>query len=126
VISDTHNYLNDPEFQAELLALQVTNQITVAMERQQLTQREMAERLGVTSAYLSRVLSGYTNMTVKTIAKFAIALQLHASIRFEELVRAAATRFDYKSSASQEISIETPDDTESPEFSFDRGLELAA
>ncbi|MCH7970366.1 MAG: helix-turn-helix domain-containing protein [Chloroflexi bacterium] len=126
VIKDKHSYANDPEFLAELLALQVTNQITLIMDKQELSLREMADRVGVSSAYLSRVLSGNPNMTVKTIAKFAVALGLHAAIRFEELVRAVDTRFDYKSSSKQEISIEIPDDHESPEFSYGRGLELAA
>jgi len=54
-----------------LIAL-ATSRILDEMDVAQLTQAELARRIGVTDAHVSQVLSGSRNMTLRTLATFAL------------------------------------------------------
>lgn len=73
---------NTPEYVSMLLAMNFTHQISTVMAQEGLTQRAMAGRLGVSEAYLSRVLSGHPNMTLKTMAKLSLAVGLMPAVSF--------------------------------------------
>ena len=75
-------FLKDPEYVAELMALSVAQHIAKTLLDEGLTQRALARRLGVSEAYLSRVLSGHPNMTLKTMAKLSLALGLMPAVSF--------------------------------------------
>jgi transcriptional regulator with XRE-family HTH domain len=74
--------LSDPDYVADLMALQIAHHIASVLVDEGLTQRALAKRLGVSEAYLSRVLSGHPNMTLKTIAKLSLALGLMPALSF--------------------------------------------
>ena len=44
------------------------------LESTGMTQRELAEKLGKKESYVSRILAGWTNPTLKTIVEFDVAL----------------------------------------------------
>ncbi len=46
------------------------------MEEQGLTQKSLAERMGCSQQYISRVLKGTENLSIETISKIESALQL--------------------------------------------------
>jgi len=52
----------------------VAARIIALMEAQGLTQRELAAKVGKRESYVSRVLGGGVNLTLKTIAEFEAAL----------------------------------------------------
>jgi transcriptional regulator with XRE-family HTH domain len=80
---------NHPDFVAETVSLQIISDLCKAMKRKQITKKELAERVGVSPAFVSQVLNSKPNMTLLTLAKFAIALDLdvhiHLSPRPEEI-----------------------------------------
>lgn len=69
-------YRDDPEYVLEGVVLDLTDQIAVAMQDQGISRAELAERLGVSRAYITKVLGGSTNMTLRTLVRLALALGL--------------------------------------------------
>jgi transcriptional regulator with XRE-family HTH domain len=60
--------------QQEWLILQVTLHIEKLMEDRGVNKSELARRLGVNRAYITQLLDGQTNMTLKKIADVMLAL----------------------------------------------------
>jgi len=56
------------------LITQLTNEITVHLREQGLTRAELASRMGVSPGRISQVLSGGENLTLRTLAALATAL----------------------------------------------------
>ena len=48
----------------------------MALEEQKLTQRQLAERMGCSAQYISRLLKGEENLSLETIAKLEHALNV--------------------------------------------------
>jgi transcriptional regulator with XRE-family HTH domain len=81
--SNQHDPLTDPEirrtFEEELLVGEATDTLVAMLESAGLTRKELASRLGVSSARVSQILSGAENLTLRSVAAVAWAL----GIRFE-------------------------------------------
>lgn len=60
--------------QQEWLILQVTLHIEKLMQDQEVSKSELARRLGVNRAYITQLLDGQTNMTLKKVADVMLAL----------------------------------------------------
>ena len=69
-----------PEYWEEGAVLDFTEALYIAMEEQGITRAELARRLGTSQAYITRVLSGHANFTLKTMAKLALALGLQLEV----------------------------------------------
>lgn len=63
-----------PETRAFEYALDLSYAIFCEMESQGLTRRQLAKKMGVSSARVSQLLNLQPNLTLKTIAKFELAL----------------------------------------------------
>ena len=57
-------------------ARHITLQVLQAMEEQSVTQVQLAERMGCSQQYVSNLLKGSSNMTLETIAKLELALNI--------------------------------------------------
>lgn len=68
------------ELAQEHFILAVTEEIWEAMERRQINKLELAERLGTGKSYISQLLSGSRNMTLRTLSDVAAALDQHLSV----------------------------------------------
>ena len=81
-----------PEYWEEGAVLDFTEALYTAMEEQGVTRAELARRLGTSQAYITRVLGGRANFTLKTMAKLALALglQLEVGLVAQRLPSAAA------------------------------------
>lgn len=60
--------------QLSSLITQVTNEINWYMSRRKLTRADLASRMGVSPGRVSQVLSGGENLTLRTLASLAVAL----------------------------------------------------
>ena len=69
------------------LITQLTNEITVHLQEHRLTRAELASRMGVSPGRISQVLSGGENLTLRTLASIATALDA----RFEMDLRPRET-----------------------------------
>lgn len=54
----------------------ITLQVLRSMEEQNITQKELAKRMGCTQQYISNLLKGSSNMTLETIARLENALNV--------------------------------------------------
>lgn len=61
-------------FQSVRLEVEITELICELMEKQGVNRAELARRLGTSPPYVTKVLRGETNMTLKTISDFFFAL----------------------------------------------------
>ena len=65
----------------ERLILDVTEQLAGALENGRVTQAELARRMGRTPGFVSQLLGGGRNLTLRTIADIAAALSLRPSFK---------------------------------------------
>jgi len=79
------------EFRLETLMIELGESISLLMKQRQVTRTELARRLGVSKAYITKVLNGKPNLTLESLLKLSDALEgelkLDVVPRFEAKVR---------------------------------------
>jgi len=80
---------SDPDFVYEQLLLDVNERILTAMERAGVRKADLAERLGTSRAYITKLLGGPENLTLKTLVRVAMALNSRVELRFHGIARDA-------------------------------------
>lgn len=80
-------------FAEERLIVATAEAIWEQMERRGVTQAEVAAALGKTKAYVSQVLSGDRNMTLRTLADIAFAIGSQVDVRLRPAMSSDA--WDY-------------------------------
>ena len=68
------SYEGDAEFEFEELLLEVNEQIVAQLQRSGMRRSELADKLGVSRAFVTKLLSGEENVTLKTLVRVANAL----------------------------------------------------
>lgn len=88
--------MQDPEYRKhyaiEGLVIGSAELIATLMEQQGLSQADLAKKLGRSRAWISQLLSGRTNMTIRTLAE--LVYELGAEVKLD------AQPFHFKSSCS--------------------------
>jgi transcriptional regulator with XRE-family HTH domain len=79
-------------YEQERAILEVTELICKLMERQNVSKSELARRIGKSKAYITQLLDGRTNMTLRTISDVLFALDSSLRVREESLSRVASGR----------------------------------
>ena len=69
-------------YQQERAILEVTELISQVMDEQNVNRSELARRIGKTKGYITQLLDGRTNMTVRTISD--IFTTLNRALHFQE------------------------------------------
>ncbi len=77
------SYANDPEFQFDLVTIEVGELIVDRLASLDLSQKQLAERLGVSAARVSQILKGNDNLTLKSLVAVAAALGVRLSVGFD-------------------------------------------
>lgn len=77
-------YLEDPEF-ARLMAqgdliMEVTETLCQLLEKEKLSRKELADRLGKTKGFVSQLLNGGRNLTLRTVADILHVLGYKVSL----------------------------------------------
>ena len=76
----TRGYDRDPKYQAEYMKLLFGEELGNLMEKQHISQAELARRIGTSRAYVTRIFRSNFNPTFETLAKLAIALDAQIAI----------------------------------------------
>jgi len=71
---------NDPEFLLERVKLAFAEELCRLMEEQGLSHAQLAERLGTSRAYITRILRTDYNLTAETMVKVARALDARVEL----------------------------------------------
>lgn len=82
-------YQHKPEYELGALLLDLNVDVIGGMERLGLSRTDLAERLGTSRAYVTKLLDGQENMTLKTLVRVANALEMKVDARFIPRERAA-------------------------------------
>jgi transcriptional regulator with XRE-family HTH domain len=80
------------EFRLEKILLQLGEDICQLMRDQGLSRAEVAARLEVSRAYVTKVLNGNPNLTIKTLVKLSDALGREVVIQFRRKVPSSVRR----------------------------------
>jgi transcriptional regulator with XRE-family HTH domain len=77
-------YLEDPEF-AKLMAqgdliMEVTETLCELLEKEKITRKELADRLGKSKGFISQLLNGGRNLTLRTVADILHVLGYRAHL----------------------------------------------
>ena len=73
---------NTFEYRLEKTLLEVAEQVCELIESQGLTRSELAQRLAVTPAYITKLLNGNPNLTIESLLKLSDALGQTLDIHF--------------------------------------------
>jgi transcriptional regulator with XRE-family HTH domain len=86
-------YRQDAEYLVERLLLDINEQIVERMQSRGLRRSELAGRMGVSRAFVTQLLRGNPNITLRTLVKLTNALDLALDVRLApkhlRLLRAA-------------------------------------
>lgn len=75
-------YKDDPEYLLEGLMIDVTEQIVRVMEKNGMTRTQLARKLGCSNAYITKLLKGSGNLTLKKLLEITIAMDCTISLAF--------------------------------------------
>lgn len=73
-------YSSDPEFHFELLVNQVGTTVARRMAELRISRSALARRLDTSPAWVTQLLRGDENLTLKTLGKLAVALEFEWSV----------------------------------------------
>ena len=76
-------YQDDPDYIAEFLVLGLNEQVVSRMEAMGLRRSDIARRMGVSRAYITRILKGNPNLTLRSIAALSVALDTRPIIALQ-------------------------------------------
>jgi len=90
--NSTINDMHDPEFRRllaqEELILEVTETICELLENEKVSRKELAERLGKSKGFISQLLGGGRNLTLRTVADILHVLGYRVTLTpYKEKVR---------------------------------------
>lgn len=77
--------LSSNTYWIETIQNELYSNIVEYMEKENLNQNELAEKLGVTKGYISQILKGEFNFTLKKIVEISLAIGKVPNIEFENL-----------------------------------------
>ena len=76
-------YEGDPEYEFDLLAIDIGERIVERMEQLRITRTALATALGVRKARISQILSGHDNLTLKSLVAVAAGLGSRIELRLK-------------------------------------------
>ncbi len=93
----------DPDFLTEMLVLRVNGAIRRRMRELGITQSDLAARLGVSQPYVSKLLNYNANLTLRSLARIAWALDAEWS---EPVLCPQTMNREYDAVTSEEVDCE--------------------
>ena len=102
----------DPGFLARQLLIRVAEEIARLLDAKGITRSELAQRLGVKPPLVTRILQGQPNITILTLVRLAVALDVRIGIEF------GTTRWEHSEDSNEawEQSHWAPQATMAEEF----------
>ena len=101
---------DDPAFQLDQLLLDLNAEMWAAMQSRDVSRSELAERLGTSRAYVTKLLDGHENMTLKTLVRVANAMEMTVDVRLTPRKAAAVVRMRYAPSpiaSGKKVTVKT-------------------
>ena len=100
--------MHDPEFRRllaqEELILEVTEVLCGLLEAETISKKELAERLGKSKGFVSQLLNGGRNLTLRTVADILHVLGYKVALKPEKLVTNRQPEKKAKQNIAKKIS----------------------
>jgi len=96
----------DPDYIVEGVLLAATERICELMDKHGISRAELARRLGKSRAYVTRMLNGQPNMTLKTLTQIAVALGEGIDLFVPSSVREERARAQAAHDAQKQLAAE--------------------
>jgi transcriptional regulator with XRE-family HTH domain len=100
-------YMEDPEF-ARLMAqgdliMEVTERLCELLEKEKISRKELADRLGKSKGFISQLLNGGRNLTLRTVADILHVLGYKVSLTAhkEEVKRQESNVIEFRTAYTQ-------------------------
>lgn len=77
--------LKSPEYWFEEAQNELYRQVVEFMEKEGLNQTQLAERLGVSKGYISQILKGEFNYTLKKLIELSLAIGKVPNIQYQDI-----------------------------------------
>lgn len=77
--------INRPEYWLETIQNEIFRQVTAYLKENKLTQNQFAEQLGVSKGYVSQIMKGEFNYTLKKLIELSLAVGKAPVIVFKPL-----------------------------------------
>jgi transcriptional regulator with XRE-family HTH domain len=77
--------VNKPEYWLETIQNEIFRQVTAYLKDNNMTQNQLAEQLGVTKGYVSQIMKGEFNYTLKKLIELSLAVGKAPVINFMPL-----------------------------------------
>lgn len=75
------NLRQEPDYWLEGIQNEIFRQVEAYLEANQLTQTQFAEELGVSKGYVSQILSGNTNLSMKKLVELFLSIGLGVELK---------------------------------------------
>ena len=76
------SHRSDPESTLEGLVFDLSCELKELMEKKGITKKELARRMGVSPAYITKILSG-SNVSLKTVARVLVAMEADVTLKLK-------------------------------------------
>ena len=74
--------IQTPEYWIETLQNEIFRQVYQYMDKENLNQSQLAKKLGVSKGYISQILNGNSNFTLKKLIELSISIGIIPDIQF--------------------------------------------
>lgn len=98
-------YQEDPIFLAKSVSLQFAETISKQLDRKGMSKADLASRIGTSRPYVTELLKGKSNITIETMFKICLSMEIMPSVDFVPIV---PQLFEPAKSASNQVKTETP------------------
>ncbi len=113
-------FQGDPQFIAEGLLLDINEQLVKLLQEQGVSKSVLAQRLGVSNAYISKLLNGNENLTIKQLVKIATVLGCKIDVALVSKTFTVNRLYSYKpgkvdvTGFNEQFILEQPDESNLP------------
>ncbi len=90
--------MKKPEYWLETIQNEIFRQVTAYLKENNLTQNQLAEQLGVTKGYVSQIMKGEFNYTLKKLIELSLAVGKAPIINFIPLTEIVSAESEKASS----------------------------
>ena len=82
---DRKELLSSKEYWLSKIQIELFNQVSDYLEKNNMKRSELAKKLGVTKGYISQVLNGDSDHRISKVIELSLAIGLIPEIRFKNL-----------------------------------------
>lgn len=87
---------NERKFASSELIMAITEKLLCIMEKEEITKKELGERLGKSKTYVGQVLNGERNMTLSTLSDLCFELDIKPEIYLSNNKKKSTSKVSYK------------------------------